>query len=287
MEPGRFLLWLAVGGFCSRTVTAFAGNGIELAGSVPGRGVGLCGCETFSFHGLDMQDFRPCHVLDVAQCFHESGDVVAVDRPEIAHVEPLEDILLARQERLQRVVEAHDASAARLRYETEFFEEFERLEPQAVVSFRRCHARQIPVHRPHVLVNRPVVVVQYDEQVVGCACGVVYPLEGESSGYRGVADYGGDYAARIVAVEFRCHGHAQSRRNRVRRMSGREGIVGTFVRVGETAEAVELAVAGETVAAPGEQFVTVCLVADIPHDEVVWGVKHVVQCHGKFHSSHA
>ena len=52
-----------------------------------------------------MQNLRPGHILDVIKGLYQSGHIMAVNRPEIAYVQPLEDVLFMSQQRLERVVE--------------------------------------------------------------------------------------------------------------------------------------------------------------------------------------
>ena len=50
---------------------------------------------------------------------------------------------------------------------------------------------------------------------------------------------------------------------------------------------MELAVCRETVTAAGEYLVGVGLVADIPHNTVVWGVEDIMQRHRQLEGSKA
>ena len=63
-------------------------------------------------HGVDVEQFRTCHLLDAAQGAHEFHHVVAVVGAEVADVHALKDVLAPLQEGLHGIVEAQDASAA-------------------------------------------------------------------------------------------------------------------------------------------------------------------------------
>ena len=211
-------------------------GGVEFAGGVPCGRVGLGGREPFPFSGLDVEQTRPAHPLDVVECLYERGYVVAVDRTEIAYVKTLEYILLARQQRFQTVVEAHDCPLLAVRHHIEAAQETVERISEVVVSLRGGDVSQVVVERAYIGVDRHVVVVEHNQQVVGRVGGVVQTLERQAAANGCVADYGHHVAPGRLAVELRRHGHAERRRNRVGGVSGRESVVFAFGRGGEAAE---------------------------------------------------
>ena len=68
-------------------------------------------------------------------------------------------------------------------------------------------------------------------------------------------------------------------------MSCAEGIVGTFVHLGETADATIGADGGELIASSGKDFMTISLVTHIPYQFIVGGVEDVVKGYSKFDST--
>ncbi len=70
-------------------------------------------------------------------------------------------------------------------------------------------------------------------------------------------------------------------------MTGCEGVVGALFGIGKTAKTAKLAIGVKLVAATCEQLVPIGLMPDIPHNAVVGGVEHIVQCHGELHRTHA
>ena len=263
-----------------------AGGGIEAAGGMPCRGVLLGGCVPFPFLGLDMQYPRTLHILDVVEHFHKGAHVVPVDRPEIADVQPLEDVLFAREKRFQTVVEPQYGALALIRHQMELAEEAEQAVAQVVVPPRSGNVGQIAVQRPGVGVDAHIVVVEDDKQVVGGVGGIVDPLEGQSAADGGVTDHGHHIAPRLFVIDFGGYGHPERRRDGVGGMPGGEGVVFALGRIGETAQTAQGAVGGESLAAPGEQFVAVGLMAHIPHYPVVRRIKHIVKRHRKLHRAH-
>ncbi len=69
-------------------------------------------------------------------------------------------------------------------------------------------------------------------------------------------------------------------------MTGHKGVIFALVRIGETAKTSHFPIGMKTVATPGQQFVTVGLMPHIPHNPVIRGAEHIVQCHGQLDSSH-
>ncbi len=65
-------------------------------------------------------------------------------------------------------------------------------------------------------------------------------------------------------------------------MGRAEGIVGAFRTLGETAQAAALAQGADAIAAPGQDLVRIALVTDVPDDDVVWRIEHMMQRHGQF-----
>jgi len=66
-----------------------------------------------------------------------------------------------------------------------------------------------------------------------------------------------------------------------------EGVVFTFAALRESTQATVLAVGVKPVAASGQNFVTVSLVADVPNQLVFRCIERVVQCHRQFYYAQA
>ncbi len=70
-------------------------------------------------------------------------------------------------------------------------------------------------------------------------------------------------------------------------MAGVKGVVGALGALGKAADAVVLAQGVEAVLAPGEELMGIGLVAHVPDDLVLGGVKDVMQGDGEFHHPQA
>ena len=70
-------------------------------------------------------------------------------------------------------------------------------------------------------------------------------------------------------------------------MTTAECVILTLVWMGKRFQAVKFTVGAELVTPSGENLVSVSLMSYVPHDTVVWCVKHIVQSYRKFHNSKA
>ncbi len=255
---------------------AFARVGVETPRGVP-RGLVVFGGEVaFAFGGHDVEELRAFDLAQCAQRAHQLGEVVAVDRPEIAEVEALEEVRVVQKPLLQTVPRL----LAEVQHAGRMVERTPQRLLEAVVVFRGRQLQQAALQRPRRLVDRHVVVVE-DHQQVGAArgSGVVEPLEGEASRHRTVADDGHHLAP--LAPQLGGLRHAERRRDRD------QGVVGAFGHARKAADAAQPALAAERLAAPRDDLVGVGLVADVPYDAVVGRVVDVVQRCGQLHGSEA
>ena len=69
-------------------------------------------------------------------------------------------------------------------------------------------------------------------------------------------------------------------------VAGSESVVFAFVGKRKAAEAVQLSVGFESVAASSQHFVSVSLVPDVPHNTVVGCVEHIMKRHCQLDASH-
>ena len=265
---------------------ALAGILIEAPGRVPDGGGLLGGFVALAFLRFDVEQLGALHFLDVAQLLDQIAHVVAVDRPEVADAEALKEVVLAVDEGLEAVIEAQDVLAPIFGDEVQLEELLVDLVADVVVGLAGGDVDEVTVHAAHVAVDRHVVIVKHDQQVVGVDGGVVNALEGQSAGHGAVADDGHDVSAPLAGY-LKGGGHAQSGRDGVRGVPSDEGIVGALFGVGESADAPELAEGVEGLASAGEYLVTISLMPDVPDDAVVGRVEDVMQGHGQLHGAEA
>ena len=208
---------------------AFSGCRIEFAGRVPFGGMLLRRSEPFAFNGMQMQYLRAAHVFDIMQHPCQILHVMPVYGPEVADVHSFEYVLLAGGYRFETVAEADQRFAPFLVQYAYFRQSLRGLEPQPVVRAGSGEVEQILFHPADAAVDRHIVVVQYDKQIVGCARRIVQPLESQSSAHRTVTEDGHHMAVVFSFLGCR-HSHAQSRRNGIRSMPAGESIVFALLR---------------------------------------------------------
>ena len=265
---------------------ALAGILIEAPGGMPDSSGLLGGFVALAFLRFDVEQLGALHVFDVAQLLDQIAHVVPVDRPEVADAEALKEVVLAVDEGLEAVIEAQDVLAPIFRDEVQLEELLVDLVADVVVGLAGGDVDEVTVHAAHVAVDRHIVIVKHDQQIVGVDGGVVNALEGQSAGHGAVADDGHDVSPPLAGY-LKGGGHAQSGRDGVRGVPGDEGIVGALFGVRESADAPELAEGVEGLASAGEYLVTISLMPDVPDDAVVGRVEDVMQGHGQLHGAEA
>ena len=129
---------------------------------------------------------------------------------------------------------------------------------------------QIPRDRPHILVDRPRIVVQHHDQPAGLRGNVVHRLERDAVGKCRVPAQRDDML--LAAGHVPRHRHAQRRAERRARVAG-----AAFRPQHEAVEAPRLADRIEPVIAAGQQFVHIGLVGNVEDEAVARRVEDVVQ----------
>jgi hypothetical protein len=113
--------------------------------------------------------------------------------------------------------------------------------------------------------------------------GLVESLEGHPSGHRAVPN-DGYYPVCIALHEF-AGGKTQGRGDGGAGVPNTKGIVWALAPFGKAADAPMRSDGMKPAPSTRYQFVSIRLMADIPNDQVLWGIKYVVQSQGQFHRS--
>jgi hypothetical protein len=208
------------------------------------------------------------------QVLDEQRDVVPVDRADVRHAELLEDVpgddRVAHDlpDLLERAVDARADHGDR---RDQALDLLVRALDEPVVA----DARQVPRERADRAADRPLVVVQDDEEALAAGRGVVQRLEGDPRAERRVADERDDLR-RVLLVRAR-ERQPERERDRRARVSRVEQVVVGLPRVREAAQAVRLPQRAEAIAAAGQQLVRVGLVADVEDQPIPPEVEDVVE----------
>ena len=138
-----------------------------------------------------MQHFRSAVVLDLAHYTNQSHYVVSVGRTEIADVETREDITaLFGEYRFEAVVASQHSAALAFVHTVQLSRNAVEVPSPAVVSFAGRQIHKVLGETAFERVNRHVIVVEDDKQVVFVHRGVVQSLERQAACHSSIADNG-------------------------------------------------------------------------------------------------
>ena len=194
--------------------------------------------------------------------------------PEIAQAEFLEQRRL--DEEVLRLAFPLRVNAVHLHAGREALEERLHVVVQLVVGRARADPVQVARDRADVFRDRPLVVVEDDDQPLRRADDVVERLERDAAGERRVAADRDDVLAR--AAQIARGRHAERGGKRGAGVAGAEGIVRALAAIEEAARAAGLAQLPEKfAAAAGEQLVHVALMGDVEDKLVLGRVEDAVQ----------
>ena len=259
------------GGDVGRAVLDLIGaEAVELAGVVER------GLIAAAFLGDDVEDDRFVERFQVLEGFDQQRQVVTVDRAEVAEAELFEEDVREQQvlgAGLDLVGEVAGGLAGDL------FDEFRGGITNAGVGRVGLERVEIAGDSPDVLVDRPLVVVEHDDELLGGLRDVVESFQSRAAGEGGIAG-DGDHVG-VVVREVACGGHAEGGGE------GGAGVTGTVAVVlglGAQKEAVEAFVSPDRMdlrGAAGEHLVDVALVGDVEDEVVLRCGEHAVEGNGQ------
>ena len=144
-----------------------AGLRIKLTWRMPDGSRLLRRLVALAFHGVQVQQLRSFHILQLSEDTYQFLDIMSVEGSEIADIHSFEDILLVTDGRFHRIGQSDDAVLAVLSQQSFAVQPACRLETQPVVGLVRVEMQQVVLHTSHGTVDRHIVVIEDDEQVVG------------------------------------------------------------------------------------------------------------------------
>src|SRR6185503_6750897 len=116
------------------------------------------------------------------------------------------------------------------------------------VSGIRHNAIQVISDRAHVFCDRPLVVIEHDDETLGMRFHIVERFVADSTGERGIASYYDNVF--IAAAQISPHSHAETSGKRRTSMTGTVAIVFAFRAQKKSVEALELPHGVETLKTP-------------------------------------
>ena len=134
---------------------------------------------------------------------------------------------------------------------------------------------QVTGHGAHIAVDGPLIVIEDHDHAPGLRGNVIHRFEGNAVSEGGVAGDGDDVF--VTAGQVAGHGHAQGGGKCGAGVAGSVAVVLALGAEHEAIEAAGLADGVKTVAAAGEDFVDVGLVAYVKEDLVVGRIEDRMQ----------
>src|SRR6476661_2684856 len=148
------------------------------------------------------------------------------------------------------------------------------------VSGIRHDAIQVISDRAHVFCDRPLVVVEHDDETLGMRFDIVERFVADSTGERGIArDYDNVF---IAAAQIPSHSHAETSGKRRPSMTGPVAIVFAFRPQKKSVEALELSHRMKTIEAAGKNLMDVALMTDVHDKAVSRRIEDTMQSDGQF-----
>src|SRR5574344_878455 len=125
--------------------------------------------KTFSFLGVDMEQFRTFHIFYIIEYPNQIDNVVTINGTKITDVHTVENVLLLCSHRLQTITETYQSLSTVFVHQSEARHESGNAVSYLIISFGSSElgdAQQIILHAAYTAVDTHVVVFEYDEHVV-------------------------------------------------------------------------------------------------------------------------
>ncbi len=248
----------------------------ERSRGVEGGGIFRGRLESMALFGHDVQHDGQIEVAGHPQVFLQLRDIVAVDRPDVAETEPLEEHA-AEQARLDGILDLGKKPFGRIADHRHLVENA--LDVTLECGVERGHSEPVEIvaHRPDARTNRHFVVVEHDGQLFVEPAGVVHRLEDDARGKSPVADDGHDVVRFVGGEVIVAASQTQRGAHATSCVSGHEQIIGAFLRVGIAHQTTLGPDRAELPKAPREHFVRIDLMARVPDQPVAAEIEGGVQ----------
>ena len=239
---------------------------VELVWPLERRGV------AFALLGQDVEDDRVVLGLQKFERLGEEGGVVPVDRAVIPDAEILEDHAGGKEVFQPDLGLVREFAGA---FSGDPLDELRGLVVEVGVGGIRHQAVEILGHGPDIFRDRPLVVVEDDDQALRRRGHVVQGLEADPAGERPVARHADDM---LVAAQHVPRGrHPQPGGERRPGMAGPVGIVLALGAEQEPVQPLVLADRRKPFVTAGQQLVDIALVAHIENQLVLRRLEHPVE----------
>ena len=209
-------------------------------------------------------------------------DVVAVDRPDVAEAQVLEDHP-AHQARLDRVLDLGEEPFDRIADHRHAVEQFLDLDFQSGVELGRAEPVERFGQTADSRTDRHLVVVEDDDQVLLQTAGVVHGLEDDAAGKCPVADDRHDVPRLLGPQQVVAAAQAQGRSHAAAGVAGEKQVVVALGRVRVAHQAPLGPHRLELVVPAGDHLMGIHLVAGVPNQAIAAEIEAGVQGQGQLH----
>ena len=130
-------------------------------------------------------------------------------------------------------------------------------------------------NRSHILVDRPFIIIQYDDEALGRLCDIIERLKGRSTGECGIACYR-DYML-VVSLEVSSCRHSKGCGQGSASVTSSVAIMFRFRTKQKPIEALVLSDGINLASSAGQHFVNVTLVGYVHHKSVNRRIENLVE----------
>ena len=252
---------------------------VKLAWCVPYGDVLFRRCITMTFLRVQVQQLRTLHVLHLSENTYQLLHVMSIEWTEVANVHTLEDVLLVRDGTLKSIRQSDDTLTTVIAEHAFAVHPARSLESDGVIGLVGAQVQQILLHTTHRTVDRHVVIIQDNQQVVGRRRYIVQTLKSQSATQRTVTD-NRHHMAICIAFQLCSHSHTQCCRYGVAGMTTGKRVVFALRRRWEGFDASQLTVGTELLAPSCQNLMAVSLMAHVPHNTIFRGIINIMECNG-------
>ena len=146
---------------------AFASVWVEFARRMPGGDILLGRCIAVPFLCMQVQQLRPFHILHLTEDTYQLFYVVTVEGTEVTDVHAFKNVLLMRDGAFHGIRQTDETFATVLTEHTSAVQPARSLKTNGIIGLICAETNQILFHTAHRAIDRHVVIVEDDQQVIG------------------------------------------------------------------------------------------------------------------------
>ena len=181
-----------------------------------------------------VQDLGTGYFTQIAECIHQFGHIMTINRAKIAQVQGFKEIGTAADHPLHPLNQFMGHGPGKVFTHRQFSHQFPHIVFHFIIRGRGGDISEVFFQRTHIRVNADSVIIQDDQHIRVRDTRMVHAFESQSGGHGTIPDHG-DHFTVFFAFVFSRHGHTQCCGNRRGGVSYPECIIFTFASFGKTA----------------------------------------------------